>query len=801
MYWIWSFEKLSKICRYKKPDPDILAWAINRICWLYPEKAGEIAIQFINSNNEVAAEEVAEFFLRNPGYGKPYLEDLENAYEKNTGKIAGLISSILVEEGDSRFIDLFQKKYSENYKHDPVGFEFSLRQIARLKTEKAREIIRGYLTKLAEDIENWREVSYTIFKAYLIAYADDTIIMRFLDFIGQHPQLHPLYEIAFIAIGHFCDEWYDKDVLKMVKDEETGKDEVPAMLEDNIYYIHQHGHGLGKKPEQSEKMFEKGKYDEIVNKIYEQTRHLLEEKKSQHGEENYSLWQKGLGRPRHNIEAIDAIYKVIGNLPGEYKMAAAASAVFLFSGLAELEMSVGRPIRQMDIKTALEFFLQERDDMDEEEEILNILNASNEREKIIESCFSSLRENPGSIADGRIVKFLAKTGDKDVIKKLLAIETDERYLWDRIIDAARKVWGKAPELFYSLIEEAEIEGEEWVRDFALETLGEMPVEGMVQMILNNWEELWVRDKYLLLEKVRKIGDRRFINPLRNELKEGEIVEGEIFSFLCRINGIKDPLLKRIERETKIMKKEFLRRHRLMEEGKYVELLKEPVAIELKCRKCKKEYHYLVDDILLILSTDELYIQTPIICKNCGVLDHYERPSNLPEVLTALMWCMKQLEEGEVNPGDREEFVLNLGEEEPIDGKIMTFDEAVEYYAEKVSQEPENPSYIIGYANILQRVKRSEDATPLFKLAMKIDPKAVDCYLVLGRTAHEKGNLQEAYMYWEKARLLLDSGNYYKVKTDPAIFRMSFYSQFIELCKMLNKPIPPDVLEWLEQYES
>nr|NIM18126.1 hypothetical protein [Candidatus Aminicenantes bacterium]NIM84745.1 hypothetical protein [Candidatus Aminicenantes bacterium]NIN24238.1 hypothetical protein [Candidatus Aminicenantes bacterium]NIN47965.1 hypothetical protein [Candidatus Aminicenantes bacterium]NIN90901.1 hypothetical protein [Candidatus Aminicenantes bacterium] len=674
MNWIWSFEKLSKICRYKKPDPDVLAWAINRIGWLYPEKAGEIVIQFINSNNKEAAEEAAEFFLRNPGYGKPYLEDLENAYEKNTGKIAGLISSILVEEGDSSFIDLFQRKYSENYKHDPVGFRFSLLRVAWLKTGKAREVIQGYLTKLAEDNENWLEVSDTIFKSYLTAYADEPIILRFLDFIGQHPQLHMLYDAAFVAIGDFCDEWYEKDFLKMVKDEETGKDEVPAMLEDNIYYIHQHGHGLGKKPEQSVKMFEKGKYDEIVQKIYQQTIGLLEEKKSQHGEENYSLWEKGRGRPRHNIEAIDAIYKVIGNLPGEYKMAAAASAVFLFSGLAELEMSVGRPIRQMDIKTALEFFLHQRSDIDEEEEIINILNASNEREKIIESCFKSLLENPDSPANGRVVEFLAKTGDKDVIKKLLPLNTDE-YLWHKIIGAVREVWSKAPEFFLSIIEEAEIEGEEWVRDFAMETLGEMPVEGVVQMILNNWEELWVRDKYLLLEKVRKIGDRRFIKPLKNELKEGEFLEGETFSFLCRLNGVKDPVLKKIEKDTIQSVKPFKRKLEQVREQDYLSLLKEPLIFELTCRRCRRTYHYTINKIMLFNETEEIFIKDPVTCKHCGALDHYEGDPGIHQKLLPLILSLSQLKPEDIDPEERDEFVIMLIDPLLIEGKIMTLEEA------------------------------------------------------------------------------------------------------------------------------
>ena len=60
--WLWSVEKLQKICAFKKPEPDILAWAVNRLCWLYPDQAGEVAIEFIDHKDNYVADEAMDFF-------------------------------------------------------------------------------------------------------------------------------------------------------------------------------------------------------------------------------------------------------------------------------------------------------------------------------------------------------------------------------------------------------------------------------------------------------------------------------------------------------------------------------------------------------------------------------------------------------------------------------------------------------------------------------------------------------------------------------------------------------------------
>jgi len=69
-------------------------------------------------------------------------------------------------------------------------------------------------------------------------------------------------------------------------------------------------------------------------------------------------------------------------------------------------------------------------------------------------------------------------------------------------------------------------------DYALRILRYIPAGDSIEAILKHWKSLWENNKETLLEIVRGIGDRRFIAPLKDELKEGEFYEGEIFYLLC-----------------------------------------------------------------------------------------------------------------------------------------------------------------------------------------------------------------------------------------------------------------------------
>lgn len=129
------------------------------------------------------------------------------------------------------------------------------------------------------------------------------------------------------------------------------------------------------------------------------------------------------------------------------------------------------------------------------------------------------------------------------------------------------------------------------------------------------------DKEGILEAVRGIGDRRFIRLLKRELKEGEILEAKVFYLLCMINRVTDPQLAKIGEEIANHYKRLNQRMEALESSDIDKLLKEPVQLELKCRGCRRPYHYDVQKIIINIEMNDRYIMDTIRCKNCGVADH------------------------------------------------------------------------------------------------------------------------------------------------------------------------------------
>ncbi|NIR10709.1 MAG: hypothetical protein GTN82_35255 [Candidatus Aminicenantes bacterium] len=157
---------------------------------------------------------------------------------------------------------------------------------------------------------------------------------------------------------------------------------------------------------------------------------------------------------------------------------------------------------------------------------------------------------------------------------------------------------------------------------------------------------------------------------------------------------------------------------------------------------------------------------------------------------------------DIDPEEREEFVIMLTAPLLIEDKIMTLEEAVNYYEEKVSQEPENPSYIIGLAHIFDLSKRAEDAVPLMETALRLEPQAMDPYLWLGDWYYHKKDSQKAFNYYQDLYQLIESGEgiHYILDGSPEKFVESFFEGFIGLAKHLKKPLPPDLNKWLKESE-
>lgn len=648
MKWLWSFEKLSKICNYKKPDPNILSWAVERVCKLYPAEAGDLAIRVIQNNKGDAVQQAVSFFLEN--CEKRYLEDLENVYKKSTGEIAGTAAAVLANAGDPKLIPLFREKYGDDYKQDILGYMYSLVHVARLKTGASKAVVESILNRLPENKEELFEMAGAVFEANLIA---GVAVERLLDLCNRHLSLHPLYAVLLTEIGNSCGEAYEALDLVKVEIEETGEKQLPEFLKHELEYIQERV--AESNAEKLETFFIREEYEKVVKVVYYQTQRLIREKKSTHGEENFSEWLTGTGRPRENIEAISAFHSVIAESPVDSKLMLAAASVYLFAALLSMDSLVGRPVGAMDTAAALECFLEDREDVEEDLERVNILKGAGDRRKIVDTCFDRLEEHPETAAGYRVVEFLcdAEVVDVSIFKRLLDMADHRPHLWSEIIPAVRELGAGAVEILSPLIEDLE-EGD-WRLEYLLEILGDLPVEESVRVILKNWEVLWVRDKFRLLNKVRLLGDPRFITPLRKDLKEGELYDGEVYGFLCRLNGVRDAVLKRTEKDIARLQKQFGRWTKFLEEKDYRSFLREPVFVELICRGCRRAYHYEVHKILLSDEPWDINIVDTVICKHCGAVNNYEHGPYLETLVTQLVVHTNRLED--LAPGEMESFIV------------------------------------------------------------------------------------------------------------------------------------------------
>ena len=216
---------------------------------------------------------------------------------------------------------------------------------------------------------------------------------------------------------------------------------------------------------------------------------------------------------------------------------------------------------------------------------------------------------------------------------------------------------------------------------ALQILENLPTEEAVNLILDHWALLWGEYRDCLLDTVACIGDKRFIPPLKVELKEGEQAEGEAFCILCLINGAAGPELERIKREIELREEREKRLQGAMEKGDMGAFLREPLEIPLQCRSCRNVYHYTVGKVFVAVDAKDTVIQDQIVCKKCGALDHYEFTNEAMVAVTARL-ALLTLDPGTVKMDRDEMTVVPIGTTSSF-GKEIPLQDLVDKYEKKL----------------------------------------------------------------------------------------------------------------------
>lgn len=219
-------------------------------------------------------------------------------------------------------------------------------------------------------------------------------------------------------------------------------------------------------------------------------------------------------------------------------------------------------------------------------------------------------------------------------------------------------------------------------------------------------------------------------------------------------------------------------------GSFKDILAEPLTVELRCLKCRRSYHYTVDEVMIDASSGDFHLVDPIRCKNCGSVDHYEvTPDGTMSIMPrSILTIAGEEKEGAID----EKGPITCIRGQRIDGRQMSLAEGLAYYERELDKSPDHVPHLLGYANALRMAKRTEEAAPLYQKILDQDPAAVEAYVSLAQIAEAKGTLVDAQLYYEKASEFIHTGNYYRVSMELKDFKEAVLSRYRELSVQLGR---------------
>lgn len=295
---------------------------------------------------------------------------------------------------------------------------------------------------------------------------------------------------------------------------------------------------------------------------------------------------------------------------------------------------------------------------------------------------------------------------------------------------------------------------------ALEVLEKLPCRRSVEILLEQFERLWILEADALLETVQALGARDFLQPLKRELREGEALAENVYLFLCQLHKTSDPILKGI-RKRKEEREVALRR--MLKAGDMSELLTGRLPLALKCRGCSRTYTYEVTEIYIDPEQKvEPFIRDEIRCKGCGRLDDYELTSKARMAIMAemmkLLAAKEKLGEKALDKTPLRFVAVGLS-----DGRRMSPGEALKEYEGRIAKDPHDPGLQIGYANVLRFLKKFDRALEAYRKALEMDPLAVEAHASIAEILADREDFAGAYEAMRRCVDLLPQGHFYRTQ--------------------------------------
>lgn len=739
---IWNQSNLVKLAEHRKPE--VRRWACERMRTLYGEAGTEILERLLKDKDKDVLLEALKY-LEN--YLDPKFKDiLLKIYENRTGAVAGKCILLLGKLKDERLISTYKKKiHSKTVEFDEVIWV--IRAMGELATPEANVILREMLSEAEAETDPF--LVNTLIYALVVAKEDLRSILKYYSHLYKNFAMEILHPLTSV-----CGSWYSLEDLKDEGKKKLFKKGVPRSVSESLAYLKEKGFAsIEKEMYQS---FKKQNYSHIIETAWLQVEELVNQKRINSGE----FLLEGDSPPQRNYQALKAFKDYLNWGPKDSFKGMAIAALIVLSEFIEFKSLLGLKVEELNEEVLFQILFEDRDSLEVDDQATERLFNTVPAEVIFNQSVKQLENDPYSFGTKRALKVLRKLRDERAIPYLvdyLGKKVSDHGL-DECIKAMVQMGGPLIDYLNKNFDQLN-QNQQFEILFAFKDL---PEEEVADLLLRNWDKLWRTDKESFLYALEGVGSKRFIEPLRKELKEGEEMEEEVFYLLCHIHGVDDLLLHQIEKDTMVREKETERRLSVLEGDDLGPLMERTVRVELKCRQCGKSYHYEVENIYMISGEKgKPRISDKIVCKNCRAVNQYEITAKGDLAITAQMILMTALaEKGKLRP---DESPIKFGESGLMDGRRMSFGSILKYYKEEIKKSPNDPALRIGYGNVLMKTGREMEAVLHYKEALRLDPLAVEAYCSLGEYEGDKGNPSRAYEYFKKASDHLHTGHYYRIK--------------------------------------
>ncbi|MBI4745045.1 MAG: SEC-C domain-containing protein [Deltaproteobacteria bacterium] len=750
MSYLWTIENLSTLTRH--PAPKVREWASERLKTLYGNDGISALEGLLKERDRGLLTKALDYLLE---YPSPQFADLAlDIYKRENGHIAGMCAMVLAKLKDNRLVSAFDEKEFVAGKEGLIELLAVCKALGELGTDAACKTLQTII------YHSGKKPDTVSIKTVLTSILDtgsgvDTV----LEFYLNHYKNSGTAVIS--ALMDYCQFWHNDEELSEGKKGFFRKG-FPPVVENAIHILKSNsGDKIGRE---LERLFRKEDFSGVIAAVFEYADNLVKEAAEHVGDKSFSEWDMRESQAKTNYDLILAI-KNLPSHPKDADKGLAMAAIGSLARLDEMKLLIGLSIT-MGIKVLLDEFLEDRGDTVDDKWIEEILLNSSERDTVVDETIRIIKWKAYSLGTRRGISLLGLIGDERAIPCLVElIGKKSGDLDDETIDEALAALVRFGERALPALEKLMDGSDRSAINEAFFILKDIPAKKTEELLLRNWDRFMGINRELFTMALGDVASKEFIPLLRKEIKEGELIEAEVFHLLCLIHGVKDPLLPQIEEELKRSEEEMKKAFAGFKEGGLSSLIEAPLNLELKCMDCGRAYHYKIDEVVINSEKpgSEPEITDMITCKNCGSVNNYE--------LT---------DKGSTNLAIRASMIAGLLKEGKIEDPLAlpikfmkmrfmgnrpmsSFKEAIEEYRRELEKSPHDPALRIGYGNMLRRKGMLNEAESQFSEAARLEPNAVEAYTQLGEIAEKRGDIHAAYNFYAKALQRMPDARYFRTQ--------------------------------------